>query len=150
MIRKIRILVLFGLFSIFSFQGFSQLSISYYSSSFSKIGLGYNFNDKIWSELRLYSNTMLEDITPELVICYNFVNKERHNFYVGLGGNYNYFTGFVLPIGVQFTPFEKFDRFSLHIELQPTLDINSDFIIQSSWGLRYKFGKKNLPNTEEI
>jgi hypothetical protein len=143
MTRKIRFLVLIGLFTLFSVEGFSQLSISYYSSSLSKIGLGYNFNDKFWSELRLYSNTTLDDITPELVICYNVVKKERHNIYLGLGGNFNYFTGFVLPVGVQFTPIEKFDRFSLHIELQPTLDIESDLIIQSSWGLRYKFGKKN-------
>ena len=140
--RTIRILVLFGLFSMVSVNGFSQLSISYYSSSLSKIGLGYNFGDRFWTELRIYSNTTIDDITPELVICYNIVNKERHNVYLGLGGNVNYFTGFVLPVGVQFSPVEKLDRFSLHIELQPTLDIEGDFILQSSWGLRYKFRKK--------
>ena len=144
MTRSIRILVLFGIFSIMSAKGFSQLSISYYSSSLSKIGLGYNFSDKLWTELRLYSNTSINDITPELVVCYNIVKKERHNIYLGLGGNVNYFTGFVLPLGVQFTPIEKFDRFSLHIELQPTLNIaEDDLILQSSWGLRYKFGKDN-------
>lgn len=48
----------------------------------------------------------------------------------------------VIPAGVQFTPFEKFDRFSLHIELEPTLDFSSeDVIIQSSWGIRYRFLK---------
>jgi len=138
-----KILFLFIFLSFNSYKGFSQLSISYYSSTLSKIGLGYNFNDRFWSELRLYSNTSISDITPEVVICYNIVKKERHNIYLGLGGNVNYFTGFVLPVGVQFTPIEKFDRFSLHIELQPTLDIESDLIIQSSWGLRYKFGKKD-------
>ena len=143
MTRTIRMIVLFVLFSIIlSFKGYSQLSISYYSSSLSKIGLGYNFGDKLWGELRLYSNTIVDDLTPELVICYNIVKKEKHNIYLGLGGNVNYFTGFVLPIGVQFTPIEKFDRFSLHIELQPTLDFESDLILQSSWGFRYKFGKK--------
>ena len=141
--KTIKILILFGFFSIISVKGFSQFSISYYSSSLSKIGLGYNFNDRLWSELRLYSNTSIDDITPELVIYYNIVKKERHNIYLGLGGNVNYFTGFVLPVGVQFTPIEKFDRFSLHIEFQPTLDIHSNLILQSSWGLRYKFGKNN-------
>jgi len=141
--RLIKILFLFVFLCLISFKGFSQLSISYYSSALSKIGLGYNFNDRFWSELRLYSNTSISDITPEVVICYNIVKKERHNIYLGLGGNVNYFTGFVLPVGVQFTPIEKFDRFSLHIELQPTLDIESDLIIQSSWGLRYKFGNKD-------
>lgn len=141
--KTVKILILFGLFFIVSINGFSQMSISYYSSSLSKIGLGYNFSDKLWSELRLYSNTSIDDTTPELVICYNIVKKEKHNIYIGLGGNLNYFTGFVLPVGVQFTPIDKFDRFSLHIEFQPTLDIDSDLIFQSSWGLRYKFGKDN-------
>ncbi len=143
MTRLMKILFLFIFLSFNSYKGFSQLSISYYSSTLSKIGLGYNFNERFWSELRLYSNTSISDITPEVVICYNIVKKERHNIYLGIGGNVNYFTGFVLPVGVQFTPIEKFDRFSLHIELQPTLDIESDLIIQSSWGLRYKFGKKD-------
>ncbi|MCA1761215.1 MAG: hypothetical protein LC658_15710, partial [Bacteroidales bacterium] len=74
---------------------------------------------------------------------YNIVTKENHNVYLGFGGTVNYFTGFVLPIGVEFTPIEKFDRFSLQIELQPTLDIDNDLIIQSSWGIRYKFGKQD-------
>jgi len=141
--RKLRILVVFGLFFFLSVKGFSQFSISYYSSSLSKIGLGFNFSDRFWSELRLYSNTDLFDLTPEFVICFNFVKRERHNVYFGVGGNVNYFTGFVMPIGVQFSPFEKFDRFSLHIELQPSLDvIVSGLTIQSAWGLRYRFGKR--------
>lgn len=144
MTRTIKILVLFGLFALISVKGFSQVSISYYTSSLSKIGLGYDFNEKIWSEFRLYSNTNVDDITPELVVCYNIVNKENHNIYLGLGGNVNYFTGLVLPAGVQFIPIENFDRFSLQIELQPALDIeSSDLILQSSWGLRYRFGVKD-------
>ncbi len=140
--RTLRIIVLLGLFFLISVKGFSQLSVSYYGSSLSKVGLAYNFGDRLWSELRLYSNTHVEDLTPELVICYNVVKKERHNVYLGLGGNVNYFTGFVLPVGVQFSPVEKFDRFSLHIEIMPTLDIEGDFIIQSSAGIRYTFGKR--------
>lgn len=143
MTRLIKVLMLIFMITLFSKNVFSQLSVSYYSSSLSKIGVGYNFGDKFWSELRLYSNTTIYDITPELVACYNIVKKENHNVYLGLGGNINHFTGFVLPVGVQFAPLEKFDRFSLHIELQPTLDINDDLILQSSWGLRYTFGKND-------
>jgi transketolase C-terminal domain/subunit len=68
-----------------------------------------------------------------------FIVKENHNIYFGLGENINYFTGLLVPNGVQFVPFEKFNRFSFHIELQPSFDINEDVIIQASWGLRYKF-----------
>ncbi|MFZ2285719.1 MAG: hypothetical protein WAV93_01925 [Bacteroidales bacterium] len=134
--------VLAGLLALLPFTAFSQLSISYYSSNLSKIGLAYDFSPRFWTELRLYSDTDISSITPELVFCYNLANREFHKVYLGLGANVNYFTGFVMPIGVQFTPFEKFDRFSLHIELEPTLDLSAeDVIIQSSWGLRYKFLK---------
>lgn len=94
-----------------SFKGFAQFSVSYYSSSLSKIGVGYNFSNKLWSELRLYSNTFTDDFTPEFVVCYNIMEKEKHNVYLGFGGNINYFTGFVLPIGLQFTPVENLTGF---------------------------------------
>ncbi|MDM8002909.1 MAG: hypothetical protein QUS66_08335 [Bacteroidota bacterium] len=122
----------------------SQLSVSYYSSNLSKIGLAYDFTQRFWSEVRLYGDTDIGNITPELVFCFNLSSKEFHRIYLGFGGNVNFFTGFVMPVGVQFTPFEKFSRFSLHIELEPTLDIGSeDMIIQASWGLRYRFLKQD-------
>jgi len=141
MTRYFKILFLFGFFSIISFHGFSQWSVSYYSSSLSKVGVGYDFSERFYSELRLYSNTTVDDITPEFVLGYNVVNEERHKIYLGLGGNANYFTGLVLPFGVQFTPVETFDRFSLHVEVQPTYDFEGDVIIQSAWGIRYRFGE---------
>ena len=118
----------------------SQLSVSYYSSNLSKIGLAYDFTPRFWSEVRLYADTDISNITPELVFCFNLANKEFHRIYLGFGGNVNYLNGFVMPVGVQFTPFEKFGRFSLHIEFEPTLDLVSEtVIIQASWGLRYRF-----------
>jgi len=137
--QTIKTLVLTGLISFMSNNAFSQIGVSYYSSSLSKIGLSYNFSNRVWSEVRLYSNTSFDDLTPELVLCYNFVNKEKYNIYAGVGGVLNYYNGIIVPIGVQFTPFEKFDKFSLHIELQPTLDFENTLFVQSSWGIRYKF-----------
>ncbi len=140
--KRIRTLAFAGLLALMPVAAFSQLSISFYSSNLSKIGLAYDFSPRFWSELRLYSNTDLSNITPELVFCFNVADREYHKVYLGLGVNVNYFTGFVMPIGVQFSPFEKFNRFSMHIELEPTLDFSSeDFILQSSWGIRYKFLK---------
>lgn len=141
--KAVMILVLGSLLFILPHSAFSQFSVSYYSSSLSKIGVAYDFTPVFWSEFRLYSNTGLGNITPELVLCFNVSRKEFHRVYVGFGGNVNYFTGFVMPVGVQFTPFERLDRFSLHIELEPTLDLSSeDVIIQSSWGIRYRFLKQ--------
>lgn len=137
--QLIRVLSITALFCLISTKGFSQLSVSYYSSSLSKIGLACDFNNRLWTELRLYSNTDITDITPELVFCFNLVTKEQHNIYLGAGANINYFSGFVMPLGVRFTPFEKHDQFSLHIELEPTLDISDNrLIVQSSWGLDRK------------
>jgi len=143
--KLLRVMAFAGMLAIIPFSAASQLSVSYYSSSLSKIGLAYDFSPRLWSELRLYSNTNIGNITPELVFCINVASREYHKIYLGLGANVNYFTGFVMPIGVQFTPFEKFDRFSLHIELEPTLDFSSeDVIIQSSCGIRYKFIRQHL------
>lgn len=89
MTKTIKIFILLGFLSFISTRGVSQLSISYYSSSLSKIGMGYQFSDRIWSEFRVYSNTIIEDFTPELVVCYNISKKDYHNVYVGLGGNVN-------------------------------------------------------------
>lgn len=138
--KTIIVAVLAGLLGLIPLTAKSQLSVSYYSSNLSKIGLAYDFTPRFWSEVRLYGDTGISNITPELVFCFNLANKEFHRIYLGFGGNVNYLNGFVIPVGVQFTPFEKFGRFSLHIEFEPTLDVVSeDLIIQASWGLRYRF-----------
>ncbi|HEX2396130.1 MAG TPA: hypothetical protein VHI78_12350 [Bacteroidales bacterium] len=140
--RLLKITVLFWLLMP-AISSQAQISVSYYSSSLSKAGVAYNINDRFWIELRVYSNTVFDDITPEMVFCFNMVSKENHNVYLGLGANVNFFTGPVLPVGVQFNPFKEFRRFSLHVELQPSLDIEGeDLILQASWGLRYKFLKE--------
>ncbi len=141
--QKIRILVLLGLFSLISVKGFSQFSLSYYSSALSKIGVGYNFNQKLWAEFRLPVNLYLDNETPEVVVCYNIVKKARHNIYVGVGGFAGYSDGFFVPVGLQFTPIKTFKRLSLHIELEPTAYIESGIVIQGAWGFRYTFGKKD-------
>lgn len=137
--KNVLVLILFT--CAFGLKSFAQLSVSYYSSSFSKAAVAYNFNGKLWTELRVYSNTLIDDFTPELVLCYNVVNTEKHNVYIGVGANANYYNGLVLPMGVQFTPFEKLNNFSLHIEIQPCYDFEGEIILQSAWGLRYSFGK---------
>jgi len=137
--KKILILLLGTLTLSFRYAS-AQLSVSYYSSSLSKVAIAYNFNPKIWTELRIYSNKIIDDFTPELVFCYNIVNKEKHNIYIGAGLNINYYNGVVTPIGVQFSPFEKLSNFSLHIEIQPCFDFEKDMVIQSAWGIRYTFG----------
>ena len=136
----IKFLMLLGFLLAISAKGNTQLSVAYYSSSLAKIGLGYDFSDKVRAEFRVYSNTFREDITPEIVLCYNIIRRDYHNIYLGLGYAFNVIDGLVIPVGVQFSPISNFKRFSLHIELQPTYEYFEGLILQASWGLRYNFG----------
>lgn len=135
----IKLLILLGLLFGINPKAKSQLSIAYYSSSMAKIGMGYDFSEKVRGELRVYSNTFREDITPEIVLCFNIVRREYHNIYIGLGYAFNAIDGLVIPAGVQFYPIPDFRKFSLHVELQPTYEYFDGLILQASWGLRYTF-----------
>lgn len=141
--KKLLLIFVFIIVLLSTNKGFGQLSVSYQFSSWNKIGMGYNFSPKIWTELRIYSNTNLNSFTPELVFLLNVTKKERHEIYIGIGGVANVFEGLVFPVGLQFKPLENFTRFSLQIEFEPTIDIGrEDFIFQSSAGIRYTFGKE--------
>src|SRR5665647_533128 len=126
--RIVIFVFIIGMLSL-SNHAFGQLSASYQYSSLNKIGLGYNFSKKVWTELRIYSNTLMNDFTPEIALFYNVSMKDRHEIYVGIGGTYNYFNGVVVPIGLQFRPIENFRRFSIQIEFEPIIDFDRQDII---------------------
>lgn len=120
----------------------AQLNLSYHHSAVDKIGLGYNFSDRLWTDLRMYNSDLLNNFSPELVFCYNVVKKDRHEFYAGAGVTVGTFTGFVFPVGVQFYPISEFRRFSLHVDFQPIIEFEESILAISSFGIRYRFGKK--------
>ncbi|MBN1819905.1 MAG: hypothetical protein JXR31_06030 [Prolixibacteraceae bacterium] len=132
---------------IFSKSGISQISTSFYYSSYSKIGVAYNFSDRLWSELRLYNSDEFSDITSELILNYNVVKKERHNIYIGIGGMIKMDYGaLVIPIGTQFYPIKDFKKFSVHIELLPTLIVGDEIQLNSALGIRYLFNNRKEKN----
>lgn len=120
-------------------KAFSQVSLSYYNSSESKIGLAYNFSDKIWGEARVAAN--FDKFKTDVVLCYNAIEVNNYNFYLGLGVQLNDDQNIVMPIGVHFSPFEKFKELALNVEFQPIFT-DGDQMLQSSIGIRYTFGKK--------
>ena len=122
----------------------SQISLSTYTSSNSKFGVAYNFNNKLWSELRINSTISLNYFTPDLVVCYNVLHQDTRNVYIGLGANVNYRRGIMMPVGVQFAPFGKVNSFSVHIECSPVYRREDNFVLQTSWGVRYMFSKKKF------
>ena len=136
-----KLVFLIVLSSLFSKYGVSQTSVSFYNSTHPKFGLAYSFSSRFWSELRLYNFYSSSDFTPEMVFCYNVVQKERHNFYIGLGGTMNVYNGLAVPLGTQFYPVKDFNRFSLHIEFLPISTFREYLHLQSAFGIRYQFGK---------
>ncbi len=125
---------------IFCKIGFSQISVSVSFSSDYKIGIGYNFSERIWSELRLSGEEVFSDISSELVLCNNIVKRERYSFYSGIGVLVNFdYGGLIIPFGTQFCPIEGLKNLSLHFELLPTFIVGKDIQISSAIGVRYLF-----------
>ncbi|MGZ9734328.1 hypothetical protein [Flavobacterium sp. GNP002] len=139
---KIILKAIFIFSLLFSFnETQAQVSVSYFGNSTNtKIGVGYDFNEKLWTELRIYSGTSLANTTAEAVLNYNFLRKEKFRTYVGGGIVVNNLNGIVVPVGVQFTPFENLNNFSFHIELQLMYEVDyEDMFVNGFGGIRYKF-----------
>jgi hypothetical protein len=140
---QVKFFIIAAIFTLTSISNsFSQLGVSYYASNFSKAGISYNFGERLWTELRVYTNFDMEDITPELVLNYNFVKKESFDFYVGIGGFVNFFNGVVLPIGFHLRPVKEMPNFALLFEIQPSYDDALDGLFLGNVGFRYTFNKK--------
>ncbi len=141
--RLKKAVLLLGLLLLFSSQGFSQLSLRFNYSSVSRIGLGYQFSKSWWSEFRMISNILTDDVSPELIVGCNAIKKDAYNVYFGVGGEFNFFTGFTLPMGLEFYPSKANNNFSLCIEFEPAYGINDDkLLLLSSAGIKYRFNRK--------
>lgn len=118
---------------------FAQFGVSVHQSNLPFVGLNYEIGERFVPELRLGVDTELRSMSVEAVATYQFVNKENHEVYVGLGGRANVFPGLVIPIGAHFFPFPA-KNFGFHIELAPIISDGST-IVRGSWGIRYRFRK---------
>jgi len=118
-----------------------QLSGSFYSGGGdAKIGIGYDFSDKVWADLRMYGGVTFNDFTPEITGNYNFVRKEKHDVYTGLGFSVNGRNGFFIPLGFRVRPFEKLNDFSLVVEAEPMYNFDiEDLVFVCFGGIRYTF-----------
>ena len=126
--------------SLMYLKGYSQVSTSFYTNeSNSKVAIGYQFNDKLWSDLRIYSGTNINNFTPEIVLNYNFLVKENFETYFGAGVIFNNINGVVLPLGIAIKPFVNLKNLSINIELNPLYEIDlDDLFIRGFIGIRYK------------
>lgn len=121
-------------------NGYSQVSASFYANDAnSKFAVGYQFNDKLWSDLRIYSGTNIDNFTPEIVVNYNYLRKENYETYIGAGVILNNINGVVVPIGIAVKPFENLKNISINIEFNPLYEIDlNDLFIRGFIGIRYK------------
>jgi len=137
--KKIK-LILFLILSVVYLRGYSQVTTSFYANeSNSKVAIGYQFNDKLWTDLRIYSGTSIDNLTPEIVLNYNYLRTENYETYVGAGLILNNINGIVIPIGIAIKPFENLKNLSLNIEFNPVYEFDlNDLFIRGFIGIRYK------------
>ena len=136
--KRLLFLLIAALFFFVS-KSRAQLSVGYHQSSFvSLIAVGYETGDRFSPEIRIGTNVYLNDPVIEVVGRYDFIQKEKYDFYAGLGGLFlSDYGGIVAPVGFVFYPFEE-RKFGFHLEAAPM--VGEDVILRGSWGIIYKFG----------
>jgi hypothetical protein len=132
-------IILVMVITLFSLNSYSQISTSFYQNdNNSKIAIGYEFNEKLWGDIRIYSGTNVENFTPEIVLNYKIVRKEKYDTYIGAGFSFNNINGIIIPVGIGIKPFETLKNLSFNIELNPTYEIDlGDLLIRGFVGIRY-------------
>lgn len=137
--KKIKLIIFLSLSAVY-LKGYSQVSTLFYANeSHSKVAVGYQFNDKWWSDLRIYSGTTINNVTPEIVLNYNFLRKENYEIYFGARVIFNNINGIVIPIGIGIKPFKSVQNLSLNIEFNPLYELDwNDLFIRGFIGIRYK------------
>jgi hypothetical protein len=117
----------------------AQLSVGYHQSNVPFAAIGYEISDRLMPELRISTDIIINNFSPELVLTYQFLHKPDYELYAGLGYRANTFQGPLLPVGLNIFPFDR-KNFGFHVELAPILVIESTTILRGSWGIRYRFG----------
>ncbi|WP_225000153.1 hypothetical protein [Cesiribacter sp. SM1] len=116
----------------------AQLSVGYHQSNLPFVSIGYEINERLMPELRIGTDLVINNFSPELVLTYQFINKPDYEFYAGLGYRDNTFRGPILPVGLNLFPFER-KNFGFHLEVAPIIVIEGRSVLRGSFGIRYRF-----------
>ncbi len=122
--------------SLFASKSYSQLGVGFHHSNMPFIGVNYEIGERFSPELRLGTDQYISDLSVEAVLNYKFITRADYDFYGGLGYRVNAYEGLVVPVGLNFYPFEE-KKFGFHIEAAPILF--EDAILRGSFGIRYRF-----------
>ncbi|MGB3585909.1 MAG: hypothetical protein WBA23_05190 [Tunicatimonas sp.] len=116
-----------------------QFGINYHQSDLSFAGVSYSFTPRIAAEFRLNATVFVEDISPEFLATYRFVDRTSYAAYTGLGGRTNQFYGIMIPLGFQVSPFKELRNFALSSELALLGIGDENVILRGAIGFRYYF-----------
>lgn len=120
----------------------SQITVAYHQSNVSFIEAGYEINNRFMPSARLGTNLEFNDFILEIAGLYQFKDADQYEIYAGAGIRTGYGLTFndnvfiVLPVGINFFPFNE-KGFGFHIEAAPML--GDPDIFRGSFGIRYRF-----------
>ncbi|QCK16614.1 hypothetical protein [Mangrovivirga cuniculi] len=114
----------------------AQVSAGFHYSNLPFVGINYEIGDRFRPELRIGTDTFLEDVSLEGVVTYDLLDKTDYEFYAGLGARSEDFSGLVIPFGLNLYPLDN-KNFGFHFEVAPIIgDVD---IMRGSLGFRYRF-----------
>ena len=116
----------------------AQFGVSFHHSGLPFLGANFEINDRIRPEIRVGTDVFWEEISGELVLTYDILDTDDYEFYAGAGLRVHEFPGAVIPIGLNFYPFDE-KRFGFHIEAALLFVEHDADILRGSWGIRYRF-----------
>ena len=141
--RMKKILFLFVI--LFSISSFSQFKITGYFDT--QIGLSYQFNDRLQTELRVNDNPNIE-FNSELSLRYTVLSQKNYNLSFGIGistfpfhsKKLTFFESYFLPLQIEIIPFKETTNFGIVLESAYHFsDIIDTSGIRNSIGIRYIF-----------
>lgn len=131
------------IFFLFIFIGTASIAQAQWTTAFHIsnrpfIGVNRQLGDNWLPEFRVDVDNSFEYTGLELAVNYLFFKNETVQFYGGLGGRVNYFSGLVIPAGLNIYPFEN-KNFGFQMEIAGIIGEVS--ILRGSTGIRYRFNK---------
>jgi hypothetical protein len=141
MFRRLLIIVIVAGLSL---SANAQFGVAFHQGNLPFFDFNYQLDENFGVSLRVGSDNYIENLGYEAAFTYNFISKDDYIFYMGVGGRFNVFDGIVIPVGLQFFPFEN-KKFGFHGELTPMAvltEANSGVLLRGTWGIRYRFMKE--------
>ncbi len=152
-------IVLSFILSFLAYQANAQIGVSYlHSNMISAIGGSYQFNDRIWSEIKI--GVSVQNFTPHFQANYNVLKSEKIDFYVAAAYAFRYgvtsrvsnlgmtitvgstqVNTFLPGLGFNINPFNDAPNFIISAE--GLIVVNSqDTHPQGSFGIRFILPKR--------